>query len=442
MSLLAPGVVWLDDPSSGRRVLAVSPLGVVEPDAPAFEWLLRASQGHGHADPIPDSTDPLWTRARREGRLLDASEQRRRHHTALRRLIHQQQAIDAADTGDGLAAFHTVTLDVAHANFEQRETTVSHLYRRAHPAFLGRSYGEAVADACLQAGALAGRELVRVLEIGGGTGDLAAAFLGRLQATASETYARVRYHMLDASPVLLNAQRSSCEAHAARMVFQCGDVGVLSLGQACFDLVLANEVIADLPVTLIDVPAWTPVQGHMPRLAPEDDDDLRQLVTSHLGRHPVARCCYLNVGAMRLVDLAQRALAPSGTLILTEYGTEDGLPAVVPLPGHREFSVQFSVLQWAARRAGLMTRVLTVGQWLDVDGTVPVVHQDSRDATNLLLRALGRPPLERRPFTREEWEGHLGDLSPLIHNVRFTTVDDASTTTPFGFLALIGITPS
>jgi SAM-dependent methyltransferase len=236
---------------------------------------------------------------------------------------------------DPTRAHHRKDQLPARRRFDEVECTVSHLLRLPHPALQGRRYGEALLQGIAARGIGPGR--AGVLEIGGGAGHVAeSAWRGD-----AGVFTQTRWTSLDLSPALLAAQRrrvlepsqprgshqrwSGLRADALDLPFRAGSLD---------GLVLANEVIADLPV--------------------ED------------GR---------NIGAIRLVRELSRVLAPGGAAVLTEFGG-DFQPGPVQLLAakgdgeHLEWSIDFRQLRDAARDARLAVEELPLHALLGADLSV------------------------------------------------------------------------
>jgi len=219
--------------------------------------------------------------------------------------------------------------------FDEVECTVSHLLRRPHPALGGRTYGEALLRGAAERGLTPGRH--GVLEIGGGAGHLAASSRGD-----AGTFTNASWTSLDLSPRLLRAQRARLRASSAaeperRWRGLRADALSLPLRSGSFDgLILANEVIADLPV----------VDGR-------------------------------NQGALQLVAEIARVLAPGGSALLTEFGG-DFAPGAVNLYSaggegeHVEWSIDFRELRAAASSAGLEPTELPLYELIGADLSVRV----------------------------------------------------------------------
>lgn len=245
--------------------------------------------------------------------------------------------------------------------FDEVETTMSHLLRRPHPALGGRSYGAALFRALKARGYL---PRPKVLEVGAGAAFVSTAF-------ASESDTPLDYTFVDLSRRLLDFQRSKLKS--ARAI--CADMEQLPFRSSSFDgLVLANEVIADLPIT--KGPDGTPI----------------------------------NSGAYRFVDELWRVLSATGAACLTEFGG-DFRPSGVRLSGafgrgeHVEHSIHFGELEARCRSLGFQVERVKVAQLLEIDPTVRVASYHDL----LRLRRLV-PSVPIVAFAMEE----LISLHPLV----------------------------
>ena len=234
---------------------------------------------------------------------------------------------------DANRAHHRLDRLSARRRFDEVECTVSHLLRLPHPALQGRRYGEALLQGIAARGIAAGH----VLEIGGGAGHVAeAAWRGD-----AGPFTQARWTSLDLSPALLAAQRRRVTepsqprgAHQRWSGLRADALDLPLRARSFAGLVLANEVIADLPV-----------------------DDGR------------------NTGAVRLVQELSRVLAPGGAAVLTEFGG-DFTPGPVRLLAafgdgeHVEWSIDFRQLRAAAADCGLTFTELPLHELLGADLSV------------------------------------------------------------------------
>jgi SAM-dependent methyltransferase len=229
--------------------------------------------------------------------------------------------------------------------FGEVETTISHLFRAPHVALAGRSYGHALFDALSARGMIPGRQ---VTEIGGGTGDVAAAMI------AASGDPPLRWRFVDLSPALLAAQRArvpaaeSIQAHAESLPFEAGALG---------GLLLANEVIADLHV------------------APARSEEAARRIERY--QLDVRLDGQINVGALRLIEELARVLAKGATACLTEFGGDFDIGPVElgiahKKARHTEFSIRFDHLARAAHSLGFSVDRALLCDLLDIDRKVQV----------------------------------------------------------------------
>lgn len=216
----------------------------------------------------------------------------------------------------------------------------------------------------------------RILEIGGGEGDFAKDFLD---------YARYRrenpgcYAMLDISPHLLQLQRTAVQHHSKRLDTPqvLADGLILPIAPESVDLLIANEIIADLPVIKNicpdDVEAFPEVSA---REYNSSEMALLASATQQIRKYDLAMPTngerfHLNYGAIQFLSEIHSVLRDGGAAFITEYSSEVEqtdywvhipgflaprtgmeLPEEVQLDGHSEFSIKFSHIEAAARQTG------------------------------------------------------------------------------------------
>ena len=281
--------------------------------------------------------------------------------------------------------------------FDRSEPTVAHAYSSPHAALAGRSYGAAFFDAVRRSGALSAGN--RILEIGCGTGRFARAFLDRMRDVDPACYRDVRYTLFELSETLAASQRQLCAAHADRVSFVAGDVERYAFADT-FDLIVANEMIADLSVE-------------------ERDGSL------------------INSGAIALVEKLPSLLAPGGYAALTEYGSTVEPPMPVKLPGHIEHSIHFGHLLEAAERVHLEARCLQLVEYLGFDAGVEVLSRHSLHLLQQVSPALLGPTVPSLSYDRAQLAQLLGEALDRIGNLFFLPVANTDTfMSPAGFLAL------
>ena len=338
--------------------------------------------------------------------------------------------------------YHRHAIADADAQFEHRETTLSHLLRVPHPALRGRTYGRALVDALAAEGALPdGR--VRVLEIGGGLGYVARDVLARLRELGRDP----AYTIVELSPALAAAQRERLGAGAATWIAE--DVLAAQLPDAGFELILSNEMAGDLPARQLaraDL-GLGPADGTV------DRDRLRALgggaaLAADLGvtLDDAPEPLYLQTGAFELVARIARWLAPGGAAVVTEFGEHAAWPRLSTQLDHPELSTHFGHLLQVARGAGLDARVDFVIDLLDFDRA-----QQGLSTTRSHFRALralaadAGVELAKVGYTPALLADTIGDKLELAHvgELRWDRIEDRLMgLVPHEFKALVARRPS
>ncbi len=258
----------------------------------------------------------------------------------------------------------------ADAQFDHQETTLSHLFRRPHPALRGRTYGETLIDALKRRWAsleVGSGGKVKILEIGGGLGWVARHVTEALEKFGTE----VTYHILELSPTLAAKQRENT-AGLSVTIFE-GDALTADLPGDDYDLVISNEMIGDLTAIKL-----THAQLGMGGEEGIDDDAFEagldtlgiagELVKKHtvpIGDAPDP--FYLNVGAWQLIERLWGAIKPGGHAILTEFGELGRYPVLSTQLDHPELSIHFGQLTIVARSVGFETDYEFVMDLIDMN---------------------------------------------------------------------------
>ena len=276
-----------------------------------------------------------------------------------------------------LGHYHQVEIDDAASHFDDRETTVAHAFALPHPGLQGQTYGARLYALLRARGALPGRGGV-TLEIGPGTGELGAAL------RAAWTGLDGTWLRLDRSPTLLAAQAALQPGTQGLL----GDAEQLPLGPQSVDLVLCNEVIADLTAA---------------PYVPGSDSALEAEIEGFLDRYglePPPPGSLVNLGAWRLMVGLAAALRPGGLAWISEFGGLDERPQETEQLDHPEVSIDFGRLAALARALGLEAEVLPLDEALGVDPHAVWLSRQSYEALRARMRAEGRT-LQARAWTPE-----------------------------------------
>lgn len=350
-------------------------------------------------------------------------------------LADHEQPVDRFATGDGgidNRGYHRESIEDASAQFEDRETTLAHLFRVPHPALDGRRFGEALVDGWRRLGRWPAGA-TRILETGAGTGELAAAALARLPAA---DHPDLRWSILEISPTLAEAQRQRLREEAGRVEVTLQDVESADLGIDPIDVLISNEMAGDLRSDWLD-------RDQLDRASPI----ARSLIERHeLDLTDAPESFWLNTGAIALVERAAAALAPGGMLWLSEFGHRDAWPVESTQLDHAEVSLHFGVLARVARQLGLDCEIVDVADVIELDEEMDALATTATFFRNLRTLAASRGvTLDKRAWTRDTLAQALGDQLPMhrLGNLRFQPIGErVMGLRPREFLALLATKPA
>lgn len=307
----------------------------------------------------------------------------------------------------GLRDYHKVTIQDADEQFEKRETTLSHAFRVPHPALESRPYGGQLARVLVERDAIPDdqqRTPLTLVEVGGGTGHFARAFLDGLALRAPRTYNRGRWVIVDLAPALSRSQRDKTAPHKEKVRFVTGDACQLPLKDASVDVLVANEMIADLAV------------------APTRRDDLEagqgageQAVRKYkLSVQDAHGLFHVNVGAIRFLEEVARVLKPGGTAFLSEFGHARRYPEQSTHLDHPEYSIHFGHLKQVADALGLEASLEQLAAVLRLDPKVKVLQttQSFFEVLRAFLQGRGIK-VEKIAYTEEMLKELVGDKLDL-----------------------------
>lgn len=328
----------------------------------------------------------------------------------------------------------------ADGQFDHQETTLAHLLRRPHPALGDRTYGEALVDALADRGMLPAGG-VRVLEVGGGLGFVAEAMCGALAARGLE----VEYHIVELSPTLAAAQRTRCGE--LPVTVREGDILTIDLREGGYDLIVANEMIGDLPAVRLSreqVGLDGDPAARAAALA-ELGDVGRLIADSAVRLDDAPDPFYFTWGAVRLVERAAAALAPGGVLFASEFGDLGRYPRLSTHLDHPELSIHFGLLAEAAAGFGLDGEVEFIIDLLDVDRSLQGLAT-TRSYFRALTAMLAEHgvELEKIGYTRRMFHDLVAGAVDLtrVGELHFDRLEDRLMgLVPHEFKALLARTP-
>jgi phospholipid N-methyltransferase len=210
---------------------------------------------------------------------------------------------------------------------------------------------------------------LEVLEVGGGTGTFARSFIEQSQSLAEGV--DLNYHILDLSPTLMESQRKLLSQMLPASSYFHQNATRFSLPGRRFDLIIANEVIADFPMAV--------VQRRFSDEAIADNSAEWQGTGAHyLEKYGLAidnapDSFWVSAGAFDFIERCFEHLSPGGAVLVSEYGAAQQYPIQAYHLNHEEFSVHFGHLAACAASVGFDCRLLTLKEFLALDDRVLVL---------------------------------------------------------------------
>ncbi len=331
----------------------------------------------------------------------------------------------APNGAEGVIDFHLLGIDNASWEFDFVEPTINHGFRFPSEALGGLDFGGRFCVSTLRPDVLprlGESDRLEVLEVGGGTGTFARSFIAQANRTSGLS---LNYHILDLSPVLMESQSEQLAGLSRPLQHFQQDATEFDLPGRNFDLIISNEVIADFPVAPVnrirnDIGSckW-------------DGPGVSYLEKYDLAAEDAPDSFLINIGALRFLERAWEHLAPGGTFIVTEYGSESAYPVQAYHLNHEEFSIHFGHLQKCAQRIGFKSRLLTLRDFLEIDDQIFVLDGQEEQilCLNHVFGKYGRP-LPFALITEREFRARYGQLgeelgltgvtfSPLVNGFHF-----------------------
>jgi hypothetical protein len=280
--------------------------------------------------------------------------------------------------------FHLSGIEDAWWEFDLIEPTVNHSFRFPSEPLGGLDYGSRFCLSTLRpeiVPSLGLSDRLEVLEVGGGTGTFARSFIEQavtLSATALNGI-DVNYHILDLSPALIQNQREllSQVLPASRHFQQ--DATQFDIPGRKFDLIIANEVVADFPMALVQrcshsEPGDKGIGPVVDKGQAWQGDGACYVEKYDLATAAAPDSFLVNAGAFRFIERSWEHLPPGGTLVISEYGAAQRYPVHSCHLNHDEFSIHFGHLAACAANVGFECRLLTLKEFLGLDDRVLVLN--------------------------------------------------------------------
>ena len=298
-------------------------------------------------------------------------------NTVPRNFYHSSrwQAPAAGQDSKSIIDFHREGISDASWEFDVIEPTLNHAFRFPHEALGGLNYGSRFCLATLKPEVvplLSRSGPLEILEVGGGTGTFARSFIEQAQllSATSLTGARLSYHIMDLSPALIEGQRRMLSELQPAIEHFEQDATKFDLPGHIFDLIIANEVIADFPVAVVLRNSHDATGENGPEWLGEGAQYVEKY---QLSVESAPDSFLVNAGVFQFIERAWKHLSPGGALVLSEYENISRYPVESFHLNHSEFSIHFGHVMECARAIGFQCRLQTLKEFLGIDDGVPML---------------------------------------------------------------------
>lgn len=328
--------------------------------------------------------------------------------------------------------FHLQGIHDAAWEFDFIEPTINHCFRFPSEALGGLDYGARFCVSMMVEvlPSLGKTDRLEVLEVGGGTGTFARSFIEQARALGAGVLngVEVNYQIVDLSPVLIESQRNRLSSIAPAVQHFQQDATELDIPGRTFDLIIANEVVADFPVA----PVTRQVNDESGDTSREwEGAGAHYLKKYDLASEAAADSFLVNAGAFRFIERAWEHLKPGGTLVVTEYGGESAYPIEAYHLNHEEFSIHFGHLRQCAERVGFNCRLYPLKEFLGIDDQTLML--DGHDEHLLCLNHIFAKYGQSIPFALISEREFRGNFQELCERVSLTGISFSPLSNGFHF---------
>ncbi|MBY0414602.1 MAG: class I SAM-dependent methyltransferase [Bdellovibrionales bacterium] len=281
--------------------------------------------------------------------------------------------------------FHQKKLADGLLNFEVHETTCSFILRHENLFLSGDSYGKRLFDKIYQKN----NKITSVLEIGAGLGYLAKKFIKRHKEICDS---KLSYTIFDLSPELIENQKKNIKASKVSWIE--GDALEISkkIKDKSFDVVIANEMLADLPVEVLE-------KKGLPESTKLNSSQIKTITSFQKN---FEGNIFIPVGLLKMVSELKKFCHPDSKIILSEYFTRHGGGNIVPLHQHDECRLNLNLTAELIRNEGFDVEVISMIDYLEMNLNVQPL---SKELTKFFSDNLAIFKSRTSPFAKKELIG-------------------------------------
>jgi 2-polyprenyl-3-methyl-5-hydroxy-6-metoxy-1,4-benzoquinol methylase len=298
-------------------------------------------------------------------------------NTVPRNFYHSSRwkAQTAEQDSKSIIDFHREGIADASWEFDVIEPTLNHAFRFPNEAMGGLDYGSRFCLSILKPEVvplLGHSEPLEILEVGGGTGTFARSFIEQALklSTTLLNGASPNYHIMDLSPALIASQRRLLSELEPAIEHFEQDATEFDLPGHTFDLIIANEVIADFPMAAVRRNLHHETSEDGPEWLEEGAQYVRKY---RLSVESAPDSFLVNAGVFQFIERAWKHLSPGGAVVLSEYGSVSRYPVESFHLNHAEFSIHFGHVMECARVIGFQCRLQTLKEFLGIDDRASVL---------------------------------------------------------------------
>ena len=331
----------------------------------------------------------------------------------------------------------TLPIDDETLRLDRQCARLSSLLAQPHAVLGGRSYGKAVYDVIARDFPIGG-ETCEVLEVGGGNGDTARAFVLECRQHVPDT--RLSYTIFCPDPVQADGLRTALSDLSEIRILdgdieKIADLAQLPDGKK-YDLIYSDEFLADLPSVNVrkmsldggdeedeeedaeERPDGVPKSAHADasRLTFIGEGDAVNLIIRYkLNLCDAPEDFILNSGSLRLLGNLNQLAGFNTQMFIIEFGEDVKYPVRTFEDGREAWSQHFGILKQAAQKLGFQARSSYWMEALDIDRNLSMfaTTRSQFKAIRCLLADHG-VRLERRPYSQAEFEALLAQAG-LTH---------------------------
>ncbi len=289
---------------------------------------------------------------------------------------------------------------------ERAERSFYHLCRAPARLFKGKTYGAAFCDALIGQGVLDGsprRVLDLSMDFGDYTKDLWASMEpdAELVLLARDEADEARY---------MKAFEALPEGPRARLSFLRGTPAELPDLEGPFDLIVLQEALGSLEHVSVKNGS---LKGEVAKMAK----------AYGLFQNEAAERFLFNVGSVRLIEALRELLAPSGKVVIVDYGEEYQRPTMSTTSEIPYYLVCFGELKGIARNQGFSTHYTFMIDFVDFDRDRFTLSTNRHHFT-ALTQAMADVgvAIEVAPYTAEEFAEKQAGIE--VGNVFFEKAED------------------